>query len=150
MEPQRLIRRAMRADDHRGWHAGRLKDTAPLRDQLAIAGEHDDLGRLRGHVRRDLPATVVLKRPGDELTRNGHSRYLPASGGGPYRRVSAAPEKPAASPGSYCGSPAPVPARSMASISIRTAPGISTSASRRSASSCSPSGLAFAAVSAAS
>src|ERR1700733_15429653 len=66
----------MRTDDHRGRYAGRLKDTAPLRNQLAITGEHDCLGRLRRDIHRALPATVVLKCLGDELSCDGHCRCL--------------------------------------------------------------------------
>ena len=68
MEPQRLIGQPVDTDDHRGRYVGRLEDSAPLRDQLAVTGEHDCLGRVRRDVHRDLPATVVLERLGDELS----------------------------------------------------------------------------------
>src|ERR1051326_1676766 len=65
MEPQCLVGQAMRTDDHRGRYVSRLKDTAPLRNQLAITGEHNCLRLLRWDIYRDLPATVVLKHLGD-------------------------------------------------------------------------------------
>jgi hypothetical protein len=69
MEPQRLIGQAVYADDHRGRYVGRLEDSAPFRDQLTVTGEHDCLGRLWRDVHRDLPATVVIERLGDNLAR---------------------------------------------------------------------------------
>src|SRR5215470_19348319 len=66
----------MCTDDHRGRYVGRLKDTAPLRNQLAITGEHDCPGRLWRDIHRDLPAAVVPKRLGDELSPDGHCRRL--------------------------------------------------------------------------
>src|SRR5579872_6029095 len=84
MEPQRLIGQAMCTDDHRGRYVGRLKDSAPLRNQLAVTGEHDCLGRLWRDIHRDRPATVVLKCLGDELSSDGHCRcLLVSSGDGP-------------------------------------------------------------------
>ena len=75
MEPQRLIGQPVYADNHRGQQVGRLKHTAPLRDQLTVTGEHDRLGRLRWDVHPDLRATVVLECPGDELSCDG--RHCP-------------------------------------------------------------------------
>src|SRR6516165_4798503 len=69
MEPQRLIGQAVNADDHRGRYVGRLEDSAPLRDQLTVTGEHDRLGRIWRDVHRDLPTTVVIDRLGDDLSR---------------------------------------------------------------------------------
>jgi hypothetical protein len=69
MEPQRLIGQAVNTDDHRGRYAGRLEDATPLRDQLTVTGEHDRLGRICRDVYRDLPATVVVERLGDDLSR---------------------------------------------------------------------------------
>ena len=79
MQAQRLIGQPVHADDHRGRHSGRLQDSSPLRYQLAVTGEHDCLGRIRREVHRDLPATVVLQRLGDELSRDGQCRWLPLS-----------------------------------------------------------------------
>ena len=85
MEPQRLIGQPVDTDDHRGRYVGRLEELAPRRDQLAVAGEHDCLGRSRRDIRRDLPSTVVLERLGDELSRDCaddrsviHGRTLPS------------------------------------------------------------------------
>src|SRR5262249_49795045 len=69
MEPSRLIGQAVYTDDHCGRYVGRLEDSAPLRDQLTVTGEHDCLGRIWRDVHRDLPATVVIKRLGDNLSR---------------------------------------------------------------------------------
>src|SRR6516225_9910137 len=69
MEPQRLIGQAVNTDDHGGRYLGRLEDSAPLRDQLTVTGEHDCLGRICRDVHRDLPATVVIERLGDDLSR---------------------------------------------------------------------------------
>jgi hypothetical protein len=69
MEPQRLIGQAVNTDDHRGRYAGRLEDSAPLRDQLTVTGEHDCLGRICRDVHRDLPTTVVIERLRDDLSR---------------------------------------------------------------------------------
>src|SRR5215831_760249 len=66
----------MRTDDHRGRCVGPLKHAAPLRNQLAITGEHDCFGRLRRDIHRDLPAIIVLKRLSDELSCDGHCRCL--------------------------------------------------------------------------
>jgi hypothetical protein len=62
MQPQRLIFQAMRTDDHRGRQVGRLEGVSPRRDQLAVTGKDDGLGRGRRDIRRDLPSTVVFKR----------------------------------------------------------------------------------------
>src|SRR5256885_11935064 len=83
MEPQRLIGQAVNTDDHRGRYVGRLEDSAPLRDQLTVTGEHDCLGRIWRDVHRDLPTTVVLERLGDEFSRgwlviHGRARSLNA------------------------------------------------------------------------
>ena len=67
MEPQRLIGQAVNTDDHRGRYVGRLEDSAPLRDQLTVTGEHDCLGRICRDVHRDLPTTVVVERLGDKF-----------------------------------------------------------------------------------
>src|SRR6516165_5805671 len=89
MEPQRLIGQAVYSGDHRGRYVGRLEDTAPLRNQLAITGEHDCLWRLRRDIHRNLSATVVLKRLGDERSSDGHCRCLVVrSGGGAVSRIS--------------------------------------------------------------
>src|SRR5580700_6700626 len=79
MEPQRLIGPAVNTDDHRGRYVGRLEDSAPLRDQLTVTGEHDCLGRICRDVHGDLPATVVIERPGHDLSRRSlvmHDRNL--------------------------------------------------------------------------
>src|SRR5215467_8821792 len=76
MEAQRLIGQAMCTDDHRGRYVGRLKDTSPLRNQLAITSEHDGLGRLRRDIHSDFPATVVLKLLGDEVSCDRHCRLI--------------------------------------------------------------------------
>jgi len=65
MEPQRLIGQAVDTDDHRGRYAGRLEDSAPLRDHLTVTGEHDRLRRICRDVHHDLPTTVVIERLGD-------------------------------------------------------------------------------------
>src|SRR4051812_20261990 len=57
----------MDADDHRGWDAGRLQGAAPGRDQLAVAGEDDRLGRGGRHMDRDLAAAVVVEGLGDQV-----------------------------------------------------------------------------------
>jgi hypothetical protein len=44
-------------------------DSAPLRDQLTIAGKPDCLRKTRRDVHRDLPTTVVIERLGNELSR---------------------------------------------------------------------------------
>src|SRR5215469_11241173 len=80
MEPQRLIGQAVYTDDHRGRYVGRLEDSAPLRDQLTVTGEHDCLGRICRDVHRDLSATVVIERLGDDLSRRSlvtHDRNPP-------------------------------------------------------------------------
>jgi hypothetical protein len=66
--PETLIVQAVRTNDHRGRHVSRLEDLAPGRDQLAVAGEDDGLGRRRRHIDRDLPSTVVVQRLGEKLT----------------------------------------------------------------------------------
>src|SRR5919199_1051443 len=71
MDPQRLIIRAMCTDDHRGRYVGRLEKASPRRDQLAVTGKDDRLGRRWREVRRDLPSAVVFKPLGDELSRDG-------------------------------------------------------------------------------
>src|SRR6516225_2825343 len=71
-QPQRLTGHAMCTDNHRDRHARSLEASSPLRDQLAITGEHDRLWRLRWNVRGYLPATVVLERLGDEPSGRGH------------------------------------------------------------------------------
>ena len=48
MEPQRLIGQPVHTDDHRGRYVGRLEHSAPRRDQLTVAGEHDGLGGAGG------------------------------------------------------------------------------------------------------
>ena len=65
VEPRRLVVEAVHTHDHRGRHVERCEVAAPLRDQLAVAGEHDRLGPTRRDVHRDLTATVVLERLGD-------------------------------------------------------------------------------------
>jgi len=82
LEPQRLVRQPVHADDHRGRHAGRLEGPAPPRDPLAVAGEHDRPGRIRRDVHRDLPATVVVERLGDKLSGcpGRTRRFRPSSG----------------------------------------------------------------------
>src|SRR5215469_3537291 len=80
MEPQRLIGQAVNTDDHRGRYVGRLEDSAPLRDQLTVTGEHDCLGRICRDVHRDLPTTVVIERLGDDLSHRSlvtHDRTPP-------------------------------------------------------------------------
>ena len=76
MEPQRLIVQPVCTDDHRGRYVGRLEDSSPRRDQLAVTGEHDCLGRIRWDVHRDLPTTIVLERLGDELSLDGTTSSL--------------------------------------------------------------------------
>jgi len=68
MEPKRLVGEPVCTDDHRGGYVRYLEDSAPLLDQLTIAGEHDCLGLVRRDVHRDLPTTVVVDRLSDELT----------------------------------------------------------------------------------
>jgi pimeloyl-ACP methyl ester carboxylesterase len=87
MEPQYLIVQPVGTDDHGSWHVGGLKNTAPLRDQLAVTGEHDCLGRNRRDVHRHLPTTIVVERLGDELPRDGrrHSHCLLSSSRGNCR-----------------------------------------------------------------
>jgi hypothetical protein len=82
LEPQRLIRQPVHANDHRGRQAGRLEGPAPPRHSPAVAGEHDRPGRIRRDVHRDLPATVVAERLGDKLSgcRAGKRRFRPSSG----------------------------------------------------------------------
>src|SRR5215471_1571040 len=90
MEPQRLVGQAVNTDDHRGRYAGRLEDFAPLRDQLTVTGEHDCFGRICRDVHRDLPATVVIERLGDELPRRSlvmHGRNPRSLRGTPSRRA---------------------------------------------------------------
>ena len=70
MKPPRLIGQPVNTDDHRGRHAGCFQDLTPLRDELTVTGEHDCLGRVRRHVHRDLPSTVILERLGNELPRD--------------------------------------------------------------------------------
>jgi len=60
----------MYTDDHCGRYVGLLKQPAPLRDSLTIAGEDDCFGRVGWNVHRDLPSTVVLERLGDQLSRD--------------------------------------------------------------------------------
>src|SRR5258707_13778407 len=69
MEPQRLIRQAMYTDDHGGRYVGPLKQPAPLRDLLTVAGEDDCFRRPRWNVYRDMPSTVELERLSDKLSR---------------------------------------------------------------------------------
>ncbi len=61
MEPQRLIGQPMYTDYHCGRYVGLLKQPAPLRDSLTVAGEDDRFGRVRWNVYRDLPSTVVIE-----------------------------------------------------------------------------------------
>src|SRR5215469_4751970 len=70
MEPQRLIGQAVHTDDHRGRHVGRLEDSAKLRDQLTVTGEHDCLRRICRDVDRDLPTTVVTEGLADDHPRS--------------------------------------------------------------------------------
>jgi hypothetical protein len=72
MVPQRPIVQAMGTDNHRGRCLGALRGSAPLRDQPAVTGEHDRLGRLRRELRRDLSATAEVECLGDELSCDGH------------------------------------------------------------------------------
>src|ERR1700728_4509134 len=92
MDPQRLVVQAMCTDDHGGRQVGRLEDVAPRRDQRAVAGENDGLGRSRRDIRRDLPATVVFECLGDELARCG--RHWPWLLDGPVLVCDASPVKP--------------------------------------------------------
>src|SRR5436190_14157571 len=99
MEPQRLIGQAVNTDDHRGRYVGRLEDSAPLRDQLTVTGEHDCLGWICRDVHRDLPTTVVIERLGDDLSR----RWLVMHDRNPRSlRATDRPRRP--SPDSWCGS----------------------------------------------
>ena len=59
MEPLRLIGPAVYADDHRGRYAGRRKVGAPVRDQLAVTGKHDGLGR-DGSARRSRDPVIGI------------------------------------------------------------------------------------------
>src|SRR5690348_2074853 len=78
MEPRHLVGQAVCGDDHRRWCVGRLvEECAPLRDQLTVAREQDRLRRIGWDVRRDLPTSVVLERPGHELSRyRGRTRWF--------------------------------------------------------------------------
>jgi amino acid efflux transporter len=75
-----------------------------------------------------IPAAVALAAA-------WRSRGTHTAAASPAERAYAFTE-PDLSPASYCGSPALAPARSIASSSMRTAPGISIRARRRSSSSC--------------
>jgi hypothetical protein len=87
MEAQRLILHAVRCNDHRGQYVDRFQHGSPRRDQLAVTGEHDGLGRSRRDIRRDRPPTAVSQPLGDELTRDGrHPTGLPVSSGRGHRR----------------------------------------------------------------
>ena len=66
MQPKRFIGRPVNADDHRVGPSSRLDIFTPLGDQLAVAGEHDCLGRLGWDVYRDAPPTVVTEGLGDQ------------------------------------------------------------------------------------
>jgi hypothetical protein len=57
------------ADDHRGRHVRLIEQPGPPRQALAVAGEHDRLGRTGRDVHRDLPPTVVVEHVADELSR---------------------------------------------------------------------------------
>src|SRR5262249_12416082 len=46
------------------------RDAAPLRDQLAVTGDHDRLGWNWRDVHRHLRTTVIVERLGDELSRD--------------------------------------------------------------------------------
>ncbi len=67
VEPLHLIAQPMDAYDHCGRYAGLLDQPAPLRDSLTVTGKDDCFGRIRWHVHRDPPSTVVLEGLGDEL-----------------------------------------------------------------------------------
>ena len=43
---------------------------APLRDELAVTGEHDRLGWIRRHVHSEPLSTVVVEGLGDQLARD--------------------------------------------------------------------------------
>ena len=70
-EPQHLVVKPVDTDDHGRRYVGGLKDTAPLRDQLAVTGEHDCFGQNWRDVHSHLPTTVVVERLGDEFSFDG-------------------------------------------------------------------------------
>jgi hypothetical protein len=78
LEPRVVIGKPVDTDDHRGRCAGGLEDLAQPRDMPpTVTGEDDGLGGGRRDVHRDLAATVVLERLGDELSSCGrHWRGL--------------------------------------------------------------------------
>src|SRR4051794_41050828 len=67
VEPHGLVGCPVDPHHHGGWHIGCLEVSSPRRHELTVPREHDRLGRLRGDVRRHLPAAVVVERLGDEL-----------------------------------------------------------------------------------
>jgi hypothetical protein len=71
LQPQHLVVQPMGTDNHGRRPAGGLKDAAPLRDQLAVTGEHHCLRRNWRDVHRHRPAAVVVERLGDQLSRDG-------------------------------------------------------------------------------
>src|SRR6185437_666197 len=71
VEPLRLVVQPVGADNHGRRYVGGLQEAAPLRDQLAVTGEHDRRWRNWRHVNGHRPATVVIERLGDELSRGG-------------------------------------------------------------------------------
>ena len=61
MESQRLVGRAVYANDHGRGYIRCLKKSSPLRGHLTVTGEHDRLGRNWWDIDRDLPFIVVVE-----------------------------------------------------------------------------------------
>jgi hypothetical protein len=81
LEPRVVLGKPVDTDDHRSPRAGGLEDLGQPRDMPpTVTGEDDGLGGARRDVHRDLAATVVLERLGDELSSYArHWRGLLAS-----------------------------------------------------------------------
>lgn len=60
MQPAHVVGQTVDADDHGGRHASWFQEPTPLRETLAVAGEHDRFGLGCGNVGRDLAALVVV------------------------------------------------------------------------------------------
>src|SRR4051812_6759739 len=80
MQSQLLIVGAVCTDNHRRRQACRFEIASPRRNQVAVTGKDDSLGRSWRDVRRDLPSAIVFKGLSDEMARHGDI-LAPAPGG---------------------------------------------------------------------
>jgi hypothetical protein len=92
VEPQRLVGRAVRANDQGRRQIRSLKTPSPVRDHVAVTGEYNRRWRIGWDVHRDLPTIIIVERLGNNLACDRHpSNVLSVHGDTPAAQLKVDP-----------------------------------------------------------